>query len=306
MAYRIRRRESVALAIRRIAKEQIDQALDEIADERLDRQEAVHQVRKRCKKIRGLLRLVRPQMSDHYELENAFFRDAAGALSRVRDAEVMAAACDKLFDHFADQIDRAALAPIRETLDSRRRTVAQREHDLPARLAEFASQMREARQRTASWTLDAKGFSAIEGGLKKTYRRGRKAMAAAYRDGSPEAFHQWRKRAKYHWYHTRLLHNLWKPVLACRCELLKELSDLLGDDHDLAVLRSLLAGRPDDFGEKHDVESLIALIDRRRAELEEEAQPIGDLLYAEKPKRLAKRLRRRWKGWREKKSAAEA
>ena len=78
MAYRIRTKDDdVEQAVRRIACEQIDRALAEIDDDGLDFARKVHQVRKRCKKLRGLVRLVRPAL-DAYGRENAAFRDAAG------------------------------------------------------------------------------------------------------------------------------------------------------------------------------------------------------------------------------------
>ena len=48
----------------------------------------VHDVRKRCKKVRGLLRLVRPGLGPDYRRANADVRDAARELSSLRDAHV--------------------------------------------------------------------------------------------------------------------------------------------------------------------------------------------------------------------------
>ncbi|WP_153558836.1 CHAD domain-containing protein [Roseimaritima sediminicola] len=77
MSYQIKREESLEQAVRRIACEQIDKAVAELDDPRLSRPQAVHQLRKRCKKLRGLLRLVRPAMEKTYAKENACFRDTA-------------------------------------------------------------------------------------------------------------------------------------------------------------------------------------------------------------------------------------
>lgn len=55
--------DTVEAGMRRIAAEQIERAIAEIDDTGLDRHETVHQVRKRCKKVRGLVRLVRPAFS---------------------------------------------------------------------------------------------------------------------------------------------------------------------------------------------------------------------------------------------------
>lgn len=60
MPYRIHARESSAEAMHRIASEPIGSALPYTGDEEADLHETVHEVRKRCKKIRGLIRLFRP------------------------------------------------------------------------------------------------------------------------------------------------------------------------------------------------------------------------------------------------------
>ena len=77
MAYRFSVTDrSVQAGVRRIACEQIDKAIAEIENTELPLDETIFQIRKRCKKIRGLLRLVRPSF-DGYARENAIFRDAA-------------------------------------------------------------------------------------------------------------------------------------------------------------------------------------------------------------------------------------
>lgn len=77
----------------------------------------------------------------------------------------------------------------------------------------------------------------------------------------------------------------------------KLLSDRLGDDHDLALLRQLIANETDLFDPQHG-ELWLALIDQRRAELQAWALPPAHRLLAQKPKRLGQQLRRYWEAWR--------
>ncbi len=296
MAYRLRRKKSVQKSIRKVACEQIDRAIAEILDEQLDRHETVHQVRKRCKKVRGLVRLVRPVFAD-YQGENEFFRDAARELSYVRDAQSIIECFDALMKHFQQQIDRSSFAATREELERRRREIAGDEEGLDEKLDEFLASMREARHRVSHWKVDDDGFSAVAGGLKKTYRRGRKAMRLAYENPAAESFHEWRKRVKYHWYHARLLRRIWPRMMKVQREAAHHLSDLLGDDHDLAVLRQTILDTPARFGAAEDSQALLGLIDRRRAQFQAEAWPLGQRLYAEKPQPLAGRFGLYWETW---------
>jgi CHAD domain-containing protein len=297
MPFRIRRKKSVQKSVRRIALEQIDRAIREVLDEELNRHEAVHQVRKRCKKLRGLIRLVRPSFKD-YQRENKYFRDAARELSYVRDAQSIIECYDGLMDHFRDQVNLAAFDSIRRQLAERRQEVADDVVGLQERLDEFLGKMREARQRAGSWKIKDKEFSAVAGGLCKTYGRGRNALHAAYAEPSDESFHEFRKRAKYHWYHLRLLRRIWRDMLGVQREAADELSDLLGDDHDLAVLRNTLLAEPECYGSETDVQAFLGLIDRRRMELQSLARPLGERLYAETPDQLADRFRTYWETWR--------
>ena len=297
MAYRIRRKEPVQKGVRRIACEEIDQAIAEIEDRSLDRHEVVHQVRKRCKKLRGLLRLIRP-VFDGYERENAAFRDAARSLAYVRDAQSIIECLDDLIAHYRDQIQTDRFATIRDELTDRRQSVADDQEGLEEKLAAFLEQMRSARRRAEHWKLEDKGFDAVAGGLKKTYGRGRKALRIAYGQPGTETFHEWRKRVKYHWYHDRLLRRIWPEMMEVQQDAGDELSDLLGDEHDLAVLRTTLIDDADAFGELRDRQALIGLIDSRRIELRATARPLGQRLFSEKPSSLAERYRGYWQVWR--------
>ena len=82
-------------------------------------------------------------------------------------------------------------------------------------------------------------------GLEKSYKRGRKAFAKTELDATPEMFHEWRKRVKYFWYHSRLLRGIWPEVMIVYIDFSKKLSDLLGDEHDLSVFRNLLSEEED-------------------------------------------------------------
>ena len=73
-----------------------------------------------------------------------------------------------------------------------------------------------------------------------------------------------------------------------------DLSDHLGDDHDLALLREEVQRRREAFASPADQRHLLEEIDRRRGELQFAAISLGERIYAEKPKRFTKRLEKRW------------
>jgi CHAD domain-containing protein len=290
--------ESVEDGIKRIVSEETSQAIKEIDNPRLKRSEAIHEVRKHCKKIRGVLRLVRSQFEETYQFENAWFRDTAKGLAELRDAEAIIETYDSLLDKFDDQIDRRAFAPMRRALTLRRKKIFEETGDLNEKLKKIRARMDKAAARVADWQLNVEELDGIEGGLVATYRRGRKTMAAAYDDPTAENFHEWRKQAKYHYYHMELLRELWKPVMRSLSKETDELSDLLGDDHNLDVLHKTLLQSPKKYGKKRDIQVLLGLIDRRSAELRVEAKTIGARIFVEKPNAFGRRFRGYWEAWR--------
>ena len=298
MPFRLKHDEPIEAGIQRLCREQVDRAIDEIEDDDLDRHDTVHQVRKRCKKLRGALRLVRGGLADGdtFSRENAWFRDSARTLSYVRDAEALIETYDALMERFEDEIDSQAFDSIRQVLEQRRKTIADEEMDidLDERLTRFLSRMCLARERIADWILKGDSFDeAIQPGLEKTYGRARKTFAKAMKDPSDEAFHEWRKRVKYHWYHCRLLRDIWPRVMRARRDEADRLADLLGNDHDLAVLRQTL-GTENDLGSLDGTAALLGLAAQRRKELRRKVRPLGRRLLAEKPKHLSRRLSTYW------------
>lgn len=293
MGYVIQRNESVIKALRRVATEQIDRALQETAADGLERNEAVHQARKRCKKIRALLRLVRPAFEPSYAEENAWYRDAARELSWVRDAQSVLDTHVALVQRHGEQLDAAAMAQVTAWLTQRRDAVAADRDKMDVAIARFRQRLEQGRDRVQDWSLRDRGFDAVAGGVLETHRRGRRAMAQAYAAPSTEHFHEWRKRVKYHWYHMRLLRNLHPTMVRAQRDQADRLGECLGEEHDLAVLSALLA-EADGQWPVDTTETLLALAQQRRQQLRERARRPGALLYCEKPKRLRQRLACYW------------
>jgi len=293
MSYRLRFDESLADGMPRVVREQLDRAIGELSGDGTELSEAVHQVRKRCKKIRGLLRLFRGSFSASYSEENAWFRDLARSLSAARDAEAMLESLDGLCNAFSDELREDAFGTVRHAMATRRNEV-QEDEELPQRVDETVARLEDARTRVLGWRLDDAGFAAVDKGFSRTYRRARKALDASYRDPTAERFHEWRKRVKYHWYHVRLLRDVWPGPMKVLAAETKQLADLLGDDHDLAVLRDTLLQEHDELGEQDEIDALVALASRRQEQLRAEAQTLGWRLFAEKPADYCNRLHASW------------
>jgi CHAD domain-containing protein len=281
-AYRLREGRPLPDELRRAACGRIDHASDELRGKTDSTpEEAVHEARKDMKKLRALLRLARGELGEEtFARENACFRDAARELAGTRDADVMLETLDALGL-------RAGLgSELRKLIQAERVGAGADGREAAARSA--AAMLKEARTRVDDWPLERDSFDALADGLERTYRRGRRALRAAQEEPTAEALHDWRKRVKDLWYHHTLLRELWPPVMRAAGDEAHELSDRLGDDHDIVVLAAWVRGHLET-----DPEFSEAVI-RRRGELQDAAFALGARLYAEKPSAYRRRLERLW------------
>lgn len=298
MAYRLKRKEPLLEGICRIAREQIGVMVGELV-ETPDIHEAVHLFRKHCKRMRALLRLVRPLLGETFAFENAWYRDAARGFAACRDAEALLETLKKFEAREAGLATNSEFQRIRHILEGQRdQALRQEDVDLSARLAKQVEDLKHAQARIVDWRLTSSREADLRAGFVGSYRRGKAAFRAAKRERSNEAYHEWRKRVKDLGHQLHLLEGLWKPVIHVYRLEAEVLGELLGDDHDLAVLELLL----ETWKRESRVEIRFSdwqgrCADRRR-ELQHLAERQGQRLFSEKPGALKQRLAVCWKCWR--------
>lgn len=298
MAYRWKPDKSVRSNLRRLATNQLRSAIEQLNDRGADRSDAVHEARLHLKKARSLLRLARPAIEEAYAHENARLREVARQLSRQRDRQAVIEALEKLDGHAEQQWgcsdeQRLGLQAVRERL-SARHSATDGQAELDRLMPELTGALAAAADEVERWAERVDDGDDLMAGFAASYRRGRRALRRVLRDATAENLHEWRKESKYHRYQVRLFQDAWPFMLEARYEELKRLSDLLGDDHDLVVaverVRADLATVLGDIA----LDELRQMIERRRKELQAEAIPLGRLLYAEKPKQIARRFQEYW------------
>jgi CHAD domain-containing protein len=302
MVYRWKAQKSSRSNLRRLARGQLQAAIEELTDPFGDRADAVHDARLRLKKLRSLIRLVRKAAPAQFEHENSAMRDAARALSLQRDQHAMIEALDKLLGHAEREWNESG-DHLRALRDLRNCFVEAHQHesngaDRGRLIEQVTDDLRSAAGRLKEWTRPAHD-RVVVAGFADSYRRGRRALRAVLADATAENLHEWRKQIKYHRYQVRLFQDAWPAVLEAHCEELRRLSDYLGDDHDLVLLsHTLCESHAEQLGEDtlHD---LIELIERRRSELKADAIPLGRLLFAEKPKHVTRRFMQYWCAYRD-------
>ncbi len=301
MSLRLKKRESVSTGLRRLIRERLAMALRELNRGPADMDAAVHNARKRLKESRAVLRLLRPALPEAvYQLEKCVYRDSARPLSELRDTRIL-----------MDALDRLAATPPEAPLDvsgPRRELEARRgrllaelsDHTLNALKTAIAASM----GRLDDWPVSPHEWRTIRDGLRAVYRRGRRCLSVSLAEPTDEHLHEWRKASKMLWYQLQVLEGVWPGLFEPLAEQVHQLTNLLGDDHDLAVLAGLVGANGATGLPPASREGLLARLEERRSDFQREAFRLGQRIYAEKPASFVRRIGEYWRTWRDTDGAA--
>lgn len=274
---------TVGAGFLRIFSEQLTRAISTAADEDQSPARRIHYVRRRGKRLRGLIRLVRSDFPA-YKPVNAAIRDAAGTLSQSRDAKVLRDTLAELCDWSGHPAPGLA----EPEMDGDAETEA---------LARFHDRLATLRQETTEWKLAGMDGKTLARGIAEGYRAGRRAMRQCHAEpDNDEAFHDWRKQVKYLGFHVLLLRPL-LPDARGQVDQVETLATLLGRHHDLAVLCTALANDPATLAPDLDAGFLITQARLRQTRLAAHAFRLGAPLFARRPSDLRQGVLQRWHDW---------
>jgi CHAD domain-containing protein len=280
--------EDAAEGLRRIFRKQLQNAARCLREDGRLTDSEIHDARKMIKRARATLRLLRPALAPPIFSEtNLALRDVARPLSNVRDAKVLLDTIDSLLERDR-RIDLDRLHPLLDELRSQR---SQARRALSrATLRNVRGALRRLSEDARAWPLERTGWDLLEAALRKIYRRARRTgRALSTGDHSDEHLHEWRKQVKHLWYSLQLLTPSRPDEIGKLADLAHELTDSLGDDHDLAILGSRVTAQLDEDSRT----KLLDLIRERRRTLQRRARDQGEELLAGKPKRFVGALEKK-------------
>ncbi len=323
--------ERVGEGLRRIALGQADVAIEAIEGRASGHspQRRVHEARKALKRLRALLRLVRDELGEQgYARESTVVREAGKGLARARDAQVLLDTLDSLIERRPKRLGRRrGVQRLRARLAIECDGAAELALADCARRGAALEELRALRGRIATWQLaDSGGIEVIEAALQRLYGQGRRRMRRARRARRARGrrLHEWRKRVKDLRYAAEMLQrgdeqtdkrphgrtgaaaktakrarkqaSTNAAFIAQTAKRADDLGELLGEEHDLAVLAARVreeakatraSGAPGPGTRK----ALHKAIAQRRRGLRERALRDGRRLYDDKPKRFVRRMR---------------
>jgi CHAD domain-containing protein len=251
--------------------------------------EDIHLVRTTIKRLRALLRLIRPAIDPaFFNHENDRLRTAAGLLSFARDAEVACRTLKTL--PVSNETDQEAVRSVLSGLE----TPAQQPKDIQETMAEVNRRLEQARLNFHRLKLRGSDQEILEAGLRAVYRQGRQRMKIAITQDQANAFHRWRIRAKNLYYELQFLESVWPKRIDRIVSRLSDLEDQIGRDHDAAVLRAWLKKQPGTFGGGETVHRVVACLDDQTRTLRQKVVPLGLKIWRQKPRRFAQKIVRHW------------
>ncbi|HEY6476645.1 MAG TPA: CHAD domain-containing protein, partial [Polyangia bacterium] len=164
-------------------------------------------------------------------------------------------------------------------------------------LKRAARALRRLRRELPKWGVN-KGRRAIGEGVTRTYRSGLERLEAARDRPSPERFHDWRKRVKALSYELRIIASAVPELTTTLIPKVDRLGETLGHVHDLDCVKATAELHPRWFGRAADGEAVLAAVDARRAELEQEALALAGSVFAGRARDVRALVTTGWKIWR--------
>jgi CHAD domain-containing protein len=295
VGYRIKQKEEVGKAVRRIVREQLRSAIRVARNRKLGQEQRVHEVRTRLKRSRAALALIRREVGDKAERDDRRLRDAGRLLARPRDLAVQAHTFRVLGSRLQSELPPRLLARLSAAERQIRRALEP--EDVERDLKQAARALRRLRRDLSKWGLCG-GRHAIGESVTRTYRRGLAELEAARERPTPERFHDWRKRVKALAYELRIIAAAVPELTTTLMPKIDRLGEILGQVHDLDCVKATAELHPRWFGRAADGEAVLAAVDERRAQLENEALALAGSVFAGRARDVRSLIKNGWKLWR--------
>ncbi len=270
--------------IRRAGLELIEEAITSLRDQPSGRHEAVHDARKRFKRLRALYRLIARAAPDFSKEETARFRDIARSLAFAREATALVETVEYLETFAASTTQGKALRSIAAVLRKRRDHAIEHEAGLDEAIAAAIAGCEEARKKLKAVSLpdELKDVTRlVKTGWAKQRKRARKALADCHEQADVEHFHELRKAGQAYWMHLGLLRRLWPSAMRAKRADTKQLVDILGHEHDLSVLAAFADREPERFGNGERLALLLDAIIQRQQALRGDGLELANEVFSE-------------------------
>jgi CHAD domain-containing protein len=292
VAWRFDPGESLRDGFARVAMQAGERARRDLTATDIPLEQAVHRARRRFKKLRALIRLARPGLGEAYGRQNLLWRDAGRLLAASRDATVLLASFDAITAVDAELEAGNEVVGLRDGLASKFNGKGRETPDRRADALELIDAGTEELSRL-SWPSSTGDLAR---GLQDSQARLRRSWRDVLGETTSESLHEWRKRVKDQATQLGLFRAILPADLQTRRADAKVLAELLGEEHDLSLLRDAVARCRATGVSRETRRDVLKAIDHRRAELRRTALEAGETFSAQSPKAVAHAIAEAWRG----------
>jgi CHAD domain-containing protein len=285
MSFRLNLDNSPKREIARVGQEEFDELIKQINNgpEQLD----IHSARKSIKRLRALVSLTTSNTkSERSTKVDRQLRAVARRMSGERDHVVRAETLTALQKRYG-------LGGLATNAVQLEKGVRQKRRKKDS--AALATEIAEIKRRFLKLPSKAMRVPKFIAATSRDYHDGKQTLRHLDFGADANDFHELRKHVQRQWRHMLLLEDIWPKEMATRAKLAKKLSELLGTDHDLAMLHDWLSQQHPSIIAEQERNGLSALTSAWQLDLRREALPLARRLYAESSRSFRKRLERYFK-----------
>jgi len=273
--FHLRVNKPIDKEIKTLAKLQLEAALQVLNGNNIS-PEAVHVARTSIKKVRTIIQLTSPVLSNSERKKlHDLLHEASIRLGPVRDAEVQVQTFDLILG--SSNLNQDDFYSLREGLSD---VFRQRSKNSVRLIPGIMDSLGRSLRAIDSWNLESFGVREIRRRLRRIYRRGRTALDLCMEDESQEVFHTFRKMVKQLWYAVRITSRYWPHDGEDLIRDLGCLGELVGKERDLKMLASALRS----FSKSKATTNLLSRIESELPDLRHATMKRAFSFYELKPK----------------------
>lgn len=255
---------------------------------------SVHEIRKAIKRVRAILRLVRWDIGEElYQGKNMQFRDLGRQLSELRDYHVIITYLAENFEAEELRIPEESFISLINYLNTKKETELKRLVDNQT-LETIREQMEISTRELSEFPFDFLGPHTIRQGTANAYSQCLNKISETQLKLDDHPLHELRKRVKYLLNQMILIKEVWPDFFKNYSTSLKDASDLLGDDHNIAESITLVDSLPNEIITDNDKKNLIDSFTKERDHIHRELWPLLGKLFTEDAKAFVKRITSYW------------
>ncbi|WP_200415283.1 CHAD domain-containing protein [Arcobacter sp. FWKO B] len=257
--------------IQKVVKIHMQKIIRMSTDKYISKDRAIHQIRRRFKKLRSILHLLRYDLTEtFFDKQNRLYKSYAKNFSSLRDQKV-------LIDVYFSIIRKYELEDTKyiQILESIQEPITEIEiSDIFKRVYLGIS---DNLKNIKDYKFDKNTGRYFLKCVRKTYKQTKKLKNIATNNGDDADFHLWRKWVNYHWYQLHILQN----SDTNRKHMLKQLANILGDIHDITIFKEFLLTT-----KISNIDKFLMFLNKEQDRLKQQAITIGDELFDQKAKEL--------------------